>query len=128
MIPTSGTITRSLNRILWMNQTKTHVPKIAVAKAKRVRLHKLEAGINNSASKMPSWAEEIVAPVVGEINLLSCHFVAAHSPQDPPRHTHSYSCTQNCQKPGQPGDEEDPHLLRISIKKICRHNIDDSYK
>lgn len=53
-----------------MNQTKTHVPKIAVAKAKRARLHKLEAGINNSVSKMPSWAEEIVAPVVGEINLL----------------------------------------------------------
>lgn len=70
MIPTSGTITRSLNRILWMNQTKTHVPKIAVAKAKRARLHKLEIGINNSASKMPSCAEENVAPVVGEINLL----------------------------------------------------------
>lgn len=102
-----------------MNQTKTHVPKIAVAKAKRARLHKLEAGINNSVSKMPSWAEEIVAPVVGEINLLL---------HDQPRHTHSYTCTQNCQKPGQPGDEKDPHLLRISIKKICRHNIDDSYK
>ena len=34
-----------------MNQTKTHVPKIAVAKAKRARLHKLEAGINNSVSR-----------------------------------------------------------------------------
>lgn len=44
-ISTSGTITRSLNRILWMNQTKTHVPKIAVAKTKRARLHRLEAGI-----------------------------------------------------------------------------------
>ena len=53
-----------------MNQTKIQVPRIAVAKAKMARLHRVEAGINRSASKMPNWAEEMVAPVVGDTNLL----------------------------------------------------------
>ena len=70
MMPTSGTITTSLNWMRWMNQTKIQVPRIAVAKAKMARLHRVEAGMNSSASRMPSWAEEMVAPVVGETNLL----------------------------------------------------------
>ena len=53
-----------------MNQTKIQVPRIAVAKAKIALLHRVEAGINRSASRMPNWAEEMVAPVVGDTNLL----------------------------------------------------------
>ena len=36
----------------------------------RDRLHRVEAGINSRASRMPNCAEEIVAPVVGDTNLL----------------------------------------------------------
>ena len=53
-----------------MNQTKIQVPRIAVAKAKIALLHRVEAGINSRASRMPNCAEEIVAPVVGDTNLL----------------------------------------------------------
>ena len=53
-----------------MNHTKIQVPKIAVVKAKSARLHRVEAGMNSSASRMPNWAEEMVAPVVGDTNLL----------------------------------------------------------
>lgn len=53
-----------------MNQTKTQVPRIDVTKAKMARLHRVEDGINSNASKIPNCAEEIVAPVVGETNLL----------------------------------------------------------
>ena len=70
MIPTSGTITASLNWMRWMNQTKIQVPRIAAAKAKSARVHKVDDGMNSSASRMPSWAEEMVAPVVGDTNLL----------------------------------------------------------
>ena len=48
-----------------MNQTKSHVPRMAVTKAKPARLQSVEWGRNRSASKMPSCAEEMVAPVVG---------------------------------------------------------------
>ena len=70
IMPTRGTITTSLNWMRWMNQTKIQVPRIAVAKAKMARLHRVEAGINSRASRMPNCAEEIVAPVVGDTNLL----------------------------------------------------------
>lgn len=43
---------------------------MAAAKEKRARLHSVEEGMNSKASKIPSWAEEMVAPVVGETNLL----------------------------------------------------------
>ena len=69
MMPTSGTITTSLKVMRWMNHTKIHVPKIAAAKANSARPHRVEFGMNRSASKMPNCAEEIVAPVVGETNL-----------------------------------------------------------
>ena len=54
----------------WMNQTKSQVPRMAAAKAKRARLHRVELGRKRRASRIPSWAEEMVAPVVGETNLL----------------------------------------------------------
>ena len=53
-----------------MNQTKIQVPRIAVAKAKIALLHRVEAGINSRAGRMPNCVEEIVAPVVGDTNLL----------------------------------------------------------
>ena len=53
-----------------MNQTKTQVPRMAAPKAKRVRPQRVDSGANSSASRMPSWADEMVAPVVGETNLL----------------------------------------------------------
>ena len=69
MMPTSGTMTTSLNWIRWMNQTKIHVPAIAARKAKMARPHSVDDGMNNSASRIPNCADEIVAPVVGETNL-----------------------------------------------------------
>ena len=69
MMPTSGTITTSLKVMRWMNHTKIHVPSVAVAKANSARPQSVEFGMNNSASKMPNCAEEMVAPVVGETNL-----------------------------------------------------------
>lgn len=69
MIPTKGTITASLNRMCWINQTKIQVPVIAKTNENNARPHRVELGINSSASKMPNCAEEIVAPVVGETNL-----------------------------------------------------------
>ena len=33
------------------------------------RPHKVDPGINNNANEMPNWADEMVAPVVGETNL-----------------------------------------------------------
>ena len=51
--------------------------EMAQAKANSARLHRVEDGINSRASKMPNWAEEMVAPVVGETNLLlhSCWMI-----------------------------------------------------
>ena len=40
-----------------------------MANANKARPHKVDPGINNNASKMPNWADEMVAPVVGETNL-----------------------------------------------------------
>lgn len=106
-----------------MNQTNTHVPKIAVAKAKRAATPQVGSRHKQQRKQNAKLGRGDRCTGCGRNK-----FVAAQLLHDQPRHTHSYSCTQNCQKPGQPGDEEDPHLLRISIKKICRHNIDDSYK
>ena len=77
-MPTSGTMTTSLNWIRWMNQTKTHVPRTAQTKEKAARPHRVEPGANSKASRMPNCAEEIVAPVVGETNLFmqSCCMIS----------------------------------------------------
>ena len=69
IIPTRGTITTTLNFTLWINHTNNHVPTIAVANANMARPHRVDPGINNNASKIPNWADEMVAPVVGETNL-----------------------------------------------------------
>ena len=42
---------------------------MAQTNAKSARPHRVEEGMNSSASSMPNWAEEMVAPVVGETNL-----------------------------------------------------------
>ena len=52
-----------------MKKTNTHVPKIAITNAKNALPHRVELGMNSIAIKIPSSAEEIVAPVVGETNL-----------------------------------------------------------
>ena len=70
MIPTRGTMTTSLNWMRWMNQTKTQVPRMAQAKAKNARLHRVEDGINSRRQQNAKLGEEMVAPVVGETNLL----------------------------------------------------------
>ena len=72
-MPTSGTMTTSLNWIRWMNQTKIHVPRTAQTKEKAAHPHRVEPGANSKASRMPNCAEEIVAPVVGETNLFMYH-------------------------------------------------------
>ena len=78
MMPTSGTMITSLNWMRWMNQTKIQVPSTAAPKAKRARPHRVEFGRNSRANRMPSWAEEMVAPVVGETNLFmqSCCMIS----------------------------------------------------
>ena len=52
-----------------MNQTNIQVPRTAKAKEKMALPHRVELGMNSSASRMPNCAEEMVAPVVGETNL-----------------------------------------------------------
>ena len=69
MMPTSGTITTSLNWTRWMNQTKIQVPSAAVTKANAARPSSVDPGMNSRASRMPNWADEMVAPVVGDTNL-----------------------------------------------------------
>ena len=78
MIPTRGTITTSLKRMCWMNQTKIQVPRIAKTKAKAALPMSVEPGMNSRASRMPNCAEEMVAPVVGETNLFmhSCCMIS----------------------------------------------------
>ena len=98
MMPTSGTITASLNWMRWMNQTKIQVPRIAAAKAKSARLHKVDDGMNSSASKMPSWAEEMVAPVVGDTNLLHAQLL-----HDKACHAHSHTGTKDRQQAREDG-------------------------
>ena len=69
IMPTRGTIITSLNFTLWINQTKIQVPKIAKIKAKMALDQIVELGMKRSASRMPNWEDEMVAPVVGDINL-----------------------------------------------------------
>ena len=52
-----------------MKMTKIQVPKMAVVKEKKALPQMIDPGQNKRASKIPNWAEEIVAPVVGEMNL-----------------------------------------------------------
>ena len=42
---------------------------MAHTNAKNARPHNVEPGMNSKANRMPNWAEEMVAPVVGETNL-----------------------------------------------------------
>ena len=62
----------------WINHTKIHVPSIAATNAKAALPHSEEFGRNTSASSIPSWADEIVAPVDGETNLFmqSCCIIS----------------------------------------------------
>ena len=69
MIPTNGTSTTSLKRIFWTNHTKIQVPRIAATNANTALPRSVDSGRNTRASKIPSWAEEIVAPVVGDTHL-----------------------------------------------------------
>ena len=52
-----------------MNQTNIQVPRTANTKEKTALPHRVELGMNSSASRIPNCAEEMVAPVVGETNL-----------------------------------------------------------
>ena len=85
-------MTTSLNWIRWMNQTKIHVPAIAARNAKMARPHSVDDGMNNSASRMPNCADEIVAPVVGETNLFmhSCCMIRPATLMPTP--VHSIAC------------------------------------
>ena len=58
--------------------------------------------------RMPSWAEEMVAPVVGETNLL-LHNQA--------RHAHAHAGTENGQQPGQSGDEKNLQLMQVAAQQ-----------
>ena len=42
---------------------------MAQPKANKARLHKVDWGMNSRAIRIPSWAEVMVAPVVGDTNL-----------------------------------------------------------
>ena len=70
-MPTSGTMITSLNGTRCTNHTKIHVPRMAQTAEKIALLQMVEEGINRNASKMPNWAEDIVAPVVGDTNLFA---------------------------------------------------------
>lgn len=72
---------------------------------------------------MPNCAEEIVAPVVGDTNLLlhSCCMMS-------PATLHADAGTQNGQQTGQPGDDENLQLLKIACQKLARRQIDHTYK
>ena len=71
MMPIKGTITGSFMGIRKINHTKTQVPAIAARNANAARDQRLESGKKSSAMRIPNCAEEIVAPVVGETNLLA---------------------------------------------------------
>ena len=83
-----------------MNHTKIQVPKIAVVKAKSARLHRVEAGMNRSANRMPNCAEEIVAPVVGDTNLLlhSCCMISPATLMPIPVHSREMLKISSCSK------------------------------
>ena len=61
-----------------MNHTNIHVPIIAAANENIALLQSVEVGIKTSAISMPNCADDIVAPVVGDINLLlqSCCIIS----------------------------------------------------
>ena len=71
MMPMSGTSMTSFACMRSTNATKSQVPAMAAAKAKRALSQIVEAGMKRSASRMPSCADWIVAPVVGETNLFA---------------------------------------------------------
>ena len=71
MMPMSGTSMTSFACMRSTNATKSQVPAMAAAKAKRALSQIVEAGMKRSASRMPSCANWIVAPVVGETNLFA---------------------------------------------------------
>ena len=77
--------------------------------------------MNSSASRMPSWAEEMVAPVVGGNKL-----VAAQLLHDEAGHAHPDAGAQNGQQAGQARDDEDLHLLKIACQNLAWRQINDS--
>ena len=106
-----------------MNQTKIQVPRIAVAKAKIALLHRVEAGINSRASRMPNCAEgKMVAPVVAT---QICYCTAAL--HDEPRHAHANAGTKMASRRG-------TEMMKISscsklpARKLARRQIDHTYK
>ena len=121
MMPTSGTITTSLKVMRWMNHTKIHVPSVAVAKANSARPQSVEFGMNNSASKMPNCAEEMVAPVVGGDELV--HAKLLH---DEPRHAHANAGAEDGEQARQPRDDEYLQLLHIPAKQRRQIQVDDA--
>ena len=76
-----------------MKMTKIQVPKMAVAKEKKALPQMVDPGQNKRASKIPNWAEEIVAPVVG-----GNEFVHTELLHDQSCHAHPNSCTKNRQQ------------------------------
>lgn len=63
--------TTQVDRTWVMSREKASVPAIAAAKAKSVRDTSVEDGRKAKAKRMPSCADAIVAPVVGDTNLFA---------------------------------------------------------
>ena len=71
IMPIKGTVTGSFIGVRSANATKVQVPIIAAAKAKSVRVTNVEVGRKMKAMRIPSCADAMVAPVVGDTNLLA---------------------------------------------------------
>ena len=66
---------------------------------------------------MPNCADEMVAPVVGEMNL-----------HDEAGHAHPHPGAEDGQQSRQAGDKKDFHLLRIAAKEAVQVQVDDPHK
>ena len=74
---------------------------------------------------MPNWAEEIVAPVVGETRDKFVHTQLLH---DQPRYAHAYSGAKDSQQPGQTGNQKNFQLFYIAGEQTGKVQVDHSYK
>ena len=113
-MPTSGTMTTSLNWILWMNQTKTHVPRTAQTKEKAARPHRVEPGANSKASRMPRDR-----CACGGRNKL----VHAELLHDKPRHAHADACAEDGKQTRQAGDQKDLPCFYAACKQVRRPDV-----
>ena len=111
MMPTSGTMTTSLNWIRWMNQTKTHVPRTAQTKEKAARPHRVEPVQTTKPTECQTAQKRIVAPVVGETNLFmqSCCMISPATP-------HADACAEDGKQTRQAGDQKDLHVSTLPVK------------